>query len=309
MSKISNILALATMVLGAACTGTGSFGDGNGGGEPGVDAGGGGGTEVAAREIFDNDVAPLLQTMCASCHVDVASAPGNALKFLGPEGTEMTDYYNLVVGYPSVTGGFEPGLASIVTKGAHEGSGWWTPDQEATIEGWLEAEKAERADGSGGGGGDEDPVDADSRQLLAQWSGCMTIANWDAADMGDWADKNAEGGTVCSSCHNDGLHRFNTNTTNNDMFAMNRYELFIIGFFTVKLNLDGTGEIIPAYDKLERMGNGTTLHPTFNYCSAEQVENGDCNDDDFLALEQFHQLTNQALAQGACGPAEFPPVP
>jgi hypothetical protein len=136
------------------------------------------------------------------------------------------------------------------------------------------------------------PVDA-----LAQWSGCMTIANWDTALMGAWANKPTEGGTVCSSCHGDGLARFHTDVDNNAMFQMNRYEVFISGFFTQTVGPSGI-EVVPAVEKLRLKGGGAGDHPTYNTSPSDPY---------FLALDQFHQLTLGVKQAGTCGPAEFPP--
>jgi len=250
--------------------------------------------DSTAREVFDLEVQPLLVARCQTCHVEgMATAPGNALKFLGANAD--ANFYSAVNAFPSVVGGYNSGLATMINKGAHEGSGWWTPEEDEKIRNWLDMEQAAR--GTGGGGG---PVVAgDSLEALAAWSGCMSLTNWIQADMGSWADKNAEGGTVCSSCHADGLQRFNTNGDETEMFTMNRYELFIIGFFTVSLDPEsGDANIVPAIDKLERMGNGTTLHPTYS------IDN-----EHFDRLEQFYQLTLQDQQAGGCGPATFPTSP
>ncbi|HTM21338.1 MAG TPA: hypothetical protein VL172_12545 [Kofleriaceae bacterium] len=245
------------------------------------------------RSMFDLSVKPLM-ARCSSCHAGTATYP---LQYLGP-GPDA-QYYDSLVAHPEVTGGFDPAIASLITKlqgGTHQGLADWTATEEQSISSWLLTEKEER--GGGIGGGDDDPpVNSDSQQALAEWSGCMLKTNWDTAQMGTWSDKNAEGGTVCSSCHNDGLQRFNANADNDTMFEMNKYEVFIISFFTVKTNLDSTVEVIPAYDKIVRMGNGSTLHPTFNTDLADQY---------FVRLQNFYDLTKQAKTNGQCGPAVFP---
>jgi len=139
------------------------------------------------------------------------------------------------------------------------------------------------------------PVDVEP---LAEWSGCMTIANWDTAQMGSWANKPTEGGTVCSSCHGDGLAKFNASTDPNEMFQYNRYEVFITGFFTLTVD-GGVVSVVPATDKLMRKGSGEGNHPTFITAPSDIY---------FQRLQQFYDLTAATKAAGGCGPAEFPPI-
>jgi hypothetical protein len=136
--------------------------------------------------------------------------------------------------------------------------------------------------------------------LLAEWAGCMRLDDWTASNMGHWADKQTTEDGPCSTCHDDGLARFYANADSTGMFAMHRYELYIIGFFTVKVDPDGTQTVVPALGKLRRMGRGN-FHP--NYLTDEE------GDPDFASLQQFHDLTMTRKRGGQCGPAEFPAAP
>lgn len=144
---------------------------------------------------------------------------------------------------------------------------------------------------------DAEPLPTDS-DPYAEFSGCMTIANWDTAQMGAWANKPTEGGTVCASCHGEGLARFHTDADPNSMFQYNRYEVFITGFFTLEVQ-DGEVIVVPAMDKLILKGAGEGSHPTYITGPGDPY---------FQALQQFHELTLATKAAGGCGPAEFPPL-
>jgi len=293
MYRSTLLATLASLVLATGCIGSLDSGGPIGGDDDDdntaqPDAGSIGNN---AQGLFDANVKPLM-ARCSTCHAGTATYP---LQFLGAGSQDA--YYPGLIAHPEVTGGFEPSIASLITKvsgGLHQGLPDWSTTEKQYISDWLLAEKDERG---GDIGGDDPPLPTDSKQALAQWSGCMTKANWDTAQMGTWANKGTEGGTVCASCHNDGLQRMNTNDDNDTMFEMNRYELFIIGFFTVKVETDGTNTVIPAYDKLVRMGNGSTLHPTFNTSLDDQY---------FVRLQNFYDLTMQTKASGLCGPAQFP---
>ncbi|HUH03005.1 MAG TPA: hypothetical protein VML75_13500, partial [Kofleriaceae bacterium] len=149
-----------------------------------------------------------------------------------------------------------------------------------------------------------DPTDpgtgpVSTRALFAQWSACMTLENWEASQMARWADKGTSEGP-CVSCHNNGEHLLHTNNNDTTMFLMNQYELFIIGFFAAQINPDGTGEIIPAYDKLVRMGQGNnlgSLHPTYN----TNLDNAH-----FLYLTDFYERTKALKDAGQCAAPGFP---
>ena len=127
---------------------------------------------------------------------------------------------------------------------------------------------------------------------LATFSGCMTQANWDAAQMGQWANTATEGGTVCASCHYEGLRKFYTNENNAQMFDYNRYQVFISGFF-----LDNGTAVVAAGDKLRLYGSNHPTHPTFNVSP---------NAPAFAALDAFVELTN---ANQACLGSDFPVPP
>jgi hypothetical protein len=290
------VIASLSLAASAACVGeletTGDPGDDDDVvTPPGPDAGTPANNDTE-EELFNATVRPIVQRCSGeACHAGVGATP---LKFLGTG--PVDDFYESITSFPSVTGNYAPGLANMLMKidaGNHYAAGY-TPEERQLIVDWLTAENVTRNDGDGDGTPDPPPVG----DPFAEWSGCMTIDNWNASNMGDWSDKGSDEGP-CQNCHADGAWRFNTNPTNNTMFEMNRYQLYIIGFFTVKVETDGSQTIIPATDKIVRMGNGTTLHPRFNVNPDNQ---------DFLNLEEFYNLTMQAKAAGQCAPPGFPTV-
>jgi hypothetical protein len=225
----------------------------------------------------------------------MASAVGVQPKFLG---STRGSYYDQIVGLPSLTGNFQPALATLLTKiitGDHYASTYTAPEQES-ITSWLNAEALERGDGDGDG--EVDPLPANDP--LAAFSGCMTLDDWAVSGMGAWGDKQTEEDGPCLSCHADGMARFYASGDDTGMFAMNRYELYLIGFFTVHVEPDGTQTVVPALNKLRRMGKGN-FHP--RYLTDEE------DDPQFASLQQFHQLTLARMDGGQCAAAGFPPPP
>ena len=91
-----------------------------------IDPGAGGGDDTVdptsvARQIFEEDVSPLLRAACASCHVGTAgTAP---LKFLGATGE--TGYYTAINGQPTVIGGYDhPKVRLPGSGGSQEIAAW-----------------------------------------------------------------------------------------------------------------------------------------------------------------------------------------
>jgi hypothetical protein len=124
-------LGLAALLLGACVGHLEPLEDDTGGGD---DA-----PASAARQMFDDDVAPLLAS-CAGCHSGAAGS--QPLKFLGSGGA--SGYYAAITAQASVIGNWDPAGASLLTKGAHQGVPAWSTAQSDTISMWLIAEADER---------------------------------------------------------------------------------------------------------------------------------------------------------------------
>lgn len=125
--------AVAALVA-TGCVGTLEPFDPGGGGD-GPDAG----AASVARQMFDDDVVPMVG-ICSGCHTGpVGSTP---LKFLGTGG--VANYYSAITGQVTVTGNFIPANSSLLNKGAHEGVAAWTALQADSISAWLLAEAGER---------------------------------------------------------------------------------------------------------------------------------------------------------------------
>ncbi len=258
-------------------------------------------TDVTAQEakaLFDSNVAPIMEQKCAGagCHTGTATFPP---PFLGTG--PVAEYYPTLSVDTVVTGEFRAASATLLTKLAgapHRGQSY-SDAEVARITEWLSAELAVRNPGEVPA---ELPV-ASTSQVLAKWSGCMSLDDWNETNMGSWANKDAEGNNNCQACHGNGLARFNTNPDNATMFEANRYELFIGSFFAIKTNIPtGQPEVFPAIEKLISMGDGSpgNLHPRY------EVEE---NDRYFQRLQDFYDRTKAKFddpAGAGCGPAELP---
>ena len=256
-------------------------------------------TQSEARTMFENEVSPMLTGACASCHT--GSIETTPLKYLGNTGS--TGYYDAIVAEPSVTGGFDPGLANLLNKGEHElGSARaWTSEEAGVITSWLLMEATER-------GIDTDPnpnpgttTPTTSREALAQWSACMSIDDWNASGVAQWADKGSERGQ-CMSCHNQGAGGFYASDDDNEMYEMNKYEIYITTFFTAapkSVTDPSLGYQVLVNEQKLRLKANSVGHPSFNPDGGNQLQN----------LRNFYDLTMARVAAGTCPPGGFPETP
>lgn len=105
------------------------------------DAGGDEEIETLLRAHFERDVLPTIQgAFCQGCHANADTAP----PFLTTDSEHPTIYdqvveWNQGTSTPLVNLD-SPGDSLLLTKGAHEGTRWWTDDERQTIAPWLVAE-------------------------------------------------------------------------------------------------------------------------------------------------------------------------
>ena len=229
------------------------------------------GGEGAKR--FASSVSPMLRSACANCHE--GAAPGPA--FLGAAGA--ADDYLQVTSSARVVGSFDPAKALLLTKGSHSGATWWTADQASKITDWLTLESRE--------------VGSGSADVMAQWAGCMTLANWNESKIGQWAAKQTDENSTCGGCHSDGEYGFFANATSETMFAQQRTASGISSFFQVSTE-NGEREVVPAFAKLRSKCSGAGLHP------------GAAVDDEYVEyLDRFYHLTRAMLGAGTCEPPGY----
>ena len=150
-----------------------------------------------------------------------------------------------------------------------------------------------------------DPVDptttpTTSREALAQWSACMSVDDWLSSQVYTWANKGSERGQ-CMSCHNQGAGGYYASNDPNEMYSMNRYELFITTFFTATpVNVADPSQgykIVVNESKLRAKANATG-HPSYN---------PDGNQMNYL--HDFYDLTEARRLAGTCAPGGFPEPP
>ncbi len=240
---------------------------------------------ATARALFEANVAPVVTANCSSagCHGGGAAPPFGDLNPLN-QYDKMISQRDLVF-----AGNLAPD-SRLIFQGTtgHQGAPVFSTDDLDAISAWLALEKLE-ADAGG-----EVVVSP-----LAEFSGCMTLANFEASNMADeWANKNAQGQGDCDACHNLGADGFMASNQDARMFSYISGEAtksaqFMPSYFT----LDATGtSVVINRARLERVGS--QLSPNENHGAFDL----DPNEDAVLALETFFLATQN---NPACGPPRF----
>lgn len=235
---------------------------------------------ATARQLFDNNVSPKLETNCAVCH----AGTGVPSKFLGLSGA--SDNYQTLTVNATLTGGWDPATALLLTHRHTGGEPELDSTAKASIRDWLLKEAEDRAG---------DPPTATPRDTLAKWSACMDPADWTASGMGTWAEKTSGSGS-CMSCHHEGAGGFYATGDALEMFEINRLESMIGFFFTVRQN--GTeNEVVVNEDRPCARSQGGVTHPGYV-----------CPDDYMDKLRDFYERTKTGLPN-CLAPAMFPTPP
>lgn len=292
----------------------GTGGD-TGGGTGGDTTGGGGSDSAEARKLYDDNVHPIMMAKCVVCH-NVTGPVGNLSGFVSPDASKG---WETITGFQSVVGNFTPTLAPVLAlvnvPEGHQGQKY-TPDEVTKITDWLNAEVLWRNKPDGGGSGDdtgggtgtgtggESPAQATQR-VLAEWSSCMTKANFDAANMAQrWGNLTANNNQRCSNCHASGDGGFIASIDSEVFFEVistNKY--FMLQYFTVKLDLANLANSKVEINTQSFIGvsegkDPHREHPRFNAL----------NNQGMTALNAFYNSTMEALqaaGPGGCGPSKL----
>jgi hypothetical protein len=250
----------------------------------------------AARAMFEADVASAMaQCGSAGCHGGTGNSP---LKFYP---TDLTQLYTTVTSYDDrMVGYFDKTTAPMlkrVSPGPHY-TATYTADQVTKISAWLDLEKTERATGNPPPTGTPSPGQI-SKQLISEWSGCMTLADWDADGVAvAFADMGTNQGP-CVQCHNTGQASFIASRDSTLMFntvSGNKY--FMIAFFTPNVTDVANAKMEVNKSLYERVGTGVypyNEHPRFNV-----------NNQAFTKLQSFYTKTMAKKAAGTCGTPKIP---
>ncbi|HET9624851.1 MAG TPA: hypothetical protein VFP84_25965 [Kofleriaceae bacterium] len=251
-----------------------------------------------AKAAFDANVYPILAAKCKVCHTSGAPL-GNVTGFVDSDATKG---YQTAINYVALVGTWTPD-APILSKIAlgHNGQTYTDPEK-ASITDWLSKELAARATGGDGtpppATGTGSPVEATDR-LLAEWSGCMTLANFQTANMKAWGNLKADN-SACKTCHINaefGNIAMDVDAPFFTFIDTNRY--LMAQYFTIDFSKGvDQAKIVVNTNSFKNVGLGLpphTEHPRFN----------PTNNAGMTALQKFYDLTMANKAAGTCGPSQL----
>jgi len=300
------LAAIATITL-VGCVGeldtNGGTGDdtgsGSGSGNPPPVGSGSGSAADTARIYFNTNVYTFLSQTCgaAGCH-NATTPGGGAPPFVNQTSPNSDDHaaWNTITGLSQVVGTFTSTAPILTVPGAGTHFAQFTSDQAQAITAWLGLEAAWRsAAGSG-----STPVD-----LLAQWSGCMQLTDFNAADNNTgmaqaWANRVQTGnGDTCGNCHvnGTGTSYFIATPSPTNMFGTISTEReYLSTFFTIDTTKTPNQVVINTIPfKLASEG----------LSASGQHEEGwnPTNNEGMTALTDFYNATMAHLTANACGPS------
>lgn len=315
--------AIASMGL-VGCVGqldTGTMPDDN-------DVGSGSGTnpnpnpDGVARKMYEDNVYPILSatTGASSCAAAGCHMIGNTPASTQFVAQTKAEGWATITSFTSVVGAFTPSTAAILTKidqtGGHQGK-TYTTDERKKITDWLAQEVLDRAGGGGGGSGSggESPGAASAR-VMNSWSSCLSLADFDTANMTQaWQGMQAEG-NACNTCHNTGYANTIITVTKETiangppgMFTtIGTIKEFMIMWFIPDLTQTGPdgkkGKIVinnQAFIGVSARQAPHATHPAFNWNNSNGKQ----------ALQAWYDLTMAKLtaagATGNCGTTKLDP--
>jgi hypothetical protein len=248
-----------------------------------------------AKKLFDDNVFPIFQMKCTggTCHSE-AGAGGSITKFVASTAAEgwkvATNYTALVGGYTNAA----PALTKI-EPGNHYNVTYAAPDKEKIVA-WLAKELELRQNAPPTTPGAES-LSAAADRVMSQFAGCMTLTNFQQANMANaWGNLQSNEG-ACQQCHQNAGFGFIANNNANIMFpVVSTKKMYFLQYFTV--NLQGgaaAAKVEPNRVSFAGVCNNQAphiAHPRFN-CN---------NNNGFTALTNFYNLTVQEIAKGTCQP-------
>jgi hypothetical protein len=243
-----------------------------------VEVNGMGGTTITGRDLFDRNVATLLQQKCASCHAN--TSPGDGPDFMGTS-PNPTTWYTAIERTVTVIGAVPfiqvatPQDSPLIAKGEHTGPAF-TPSEQATISAWLIKEAQERGLGT--------PVNPNPnpnptvdyrpknlREAIVRFTACMTRADWDQT-VGQNQNTNVayQGSTdgPCYACHATGTGGAYLSQNSGDTYDAhkNANAYYVLKLVLGTVNLDGSfKDLVPAYRFRDKglPPFGTPPHPSY----------------------------------------------
>jgi hypothetical protein len=244
-----------------------------------VNVNGMGGVTITARDLFDRNVASILQAKCASCHANTAA--GDGPDFMGNTPNPTTWYAAMevrttVIGNVPYIQVATPQDSPLISKGEHTGPAL-TASERDTVSAWLIKEAQERGlgtpnPGPGPGPGPVDYTPRNLREAIVRFTSCMQRTDWDqTVGQGQGTNVAYQGSTdgPCYACHSSGTGGAYLSQNSGDTFDAhkNANMYYVLKLVLGTVNPDGSfKDLVPAY-RFRDKGQppfGTPPHPSYN---------------------------------------------
>jgi len=249
--------------------------------------GGGTTTGKQGQQIYTRDVHPAMNKCSGgACHnVDASSAALG--KFYAMDAAMG---YSKITTAPTIIGAAGQAFSSvapILTKisTGHQGV-TYTPDEISKITSWLAKETEERK-----GSMPTMPV-VDPKQVLKDFSGCLTLADFNTAQMAQkWGALATADNRKCVNCHQAGGDGFVANPDANVMFPIiSKYSGYMLKFFSVDTSVTPAKVVINT-GSFKNAGETIVSHPRFNPTTNAGM----------TALKAWYDLAAAKQTAGTCG--------
>ncbi len=239
---------------------------------------------TTARQLFDRDVYPIVDSKCVSCHGINAHVSGAD----GFVDSNAATAYVTATGYESLVGDYTQSapILSMIASG-HQGLSY-ASDELAKITAWLAKEVDERG-ATGGSHGVASVYDA--------WSGCMDIADFHTANMAQaWGTLMAEeANETCASCHVNGDMGFIATIQEQKFFdVISQHSLYLGQYFRVDPATEPANpQIIVNTLVFQAVSSGSGIH--LEHPMFDPLDN-----DGMTALNAFYQLVKARQTAATC---------
>jgi hypothetical protein len=283
----------------------------------------GGMGSITARQLFDRNVAPILQAKCMACH------QGAAPDATGPKwmGATSANWYGMITGDVGGETRFVtavPENSLLLLKGEHAGPAFCNTTntnsaglnhncspttEEQSVTAWLLKESQERFGNTMPPPPPPTTMDYTPRtasEALTRFGACMSLTDWNntyaQSNQTMVARQNTTQGP-CLACHATGTGGAYLSGNSDDTFQENRTRPFVLKMVAnAAPNPDGTFNpaLLPSY-RFRDKASGDGTHPNY-VLSSERAQ----------AIDQFVSLTMARyndFTQSCAAPATPPPGP